>query len=122
MTEQQAPTPDDQDVDVVALEQLVLEDAKLAETAEHIEERRKQIRAELAKHYDAGTHDLAGHKVIVSQPGRLDTKALERDFPVAAYPQMYAAKLDTKAVRDNLAPALLDERYTTRGAKTVTIR
>ncbi|GAB2457784.1 hypothetical protein [Xylanimonas ulmi] len=108
--------------DTVALEQLVLEDAKLAEAEAAIKERRTQIRAVLATRFDVGTHDLAGRKVVVTRPGRLDAKAVEADFPVAAYPQLYAAALDTKAVRANLAPALIDEKYTARGAKTVTIK
>lgn len=108
--------------DTVELEQLVLEDAKLAETADAIAERRAQIRARLAKVLDAGTHDLAGHKVVVTQPGRLDAKALERDFPVAQHPEMYEAKLSTSAVRKQLAPAVLEEKYTTHGAKQVSIR
>lgn len=108
--------------DTVALEQLVLEDAKLAETEAAIKERRTQIRAALATRFDVGTHALAGRQVIVTQPGRLDTKALERDYPVATFPALYRAGLDTKAVRDQIAPAVLDDRYTTRGAKTVSIR
>lgn len=108
--------------ETVGLEQLVLEDAKLAESEDAIKERRAQIRARLAKVLDAGTHDLAGHKVVVSQPGRLDAKALERDFPVAQHPEMYEAKLSTSAVRKQLAPAVLEEKYTTHGAKQVSIR
>ena len=109
------------DLDVVALEQLVLEDTKLAENEERIKARRATIRSVLARHLDAGTTDLADHKVIVSTPARLDAKALGEAFPVAQHPELYKPTLDTSAVRHHLAPTVL-EQYTRAGSTTVTIR
>ncbi|MBE9924453.1 hypothetical protein G8C93_00915 [Cellulosimicrobium cellulans] len=109
------------DLDVVQLEQLVLEDTKLAEDEERIKARRATIRSVLARHLDAGTTDLADHKVIVSMPSRLDAKALGEAFPVAQHPELYKPALDTTAVRHHLSPAVL-EQYTRAGSTTVTIR
>ncbi|MBD5787133.1 hypothetical protein IF650_13175 [Cellulosimicrobium terreum] len=108
-------------LDVVALEQLVLEDTKLAEDEERIKARRATIRAVLAKNLDPGTTDLADHKVIVSTPARLDSKALGDAFPVGRHPELYKPALDTTAVRHHLSPAVLEE-YTRAGSTTVTIR
>lgn len=105
-----------------ALEQLVLEYTKLAETKEHVEERQAQIRAVLASKLDVDTHELAGRKVIVSAPERLDSKKLERAFPAAAYPQLYKTAIDTRAVRDNIAGVVLATEYTMTGSKTVQVR
>ena len=108
--------------DTTALEQLVLEDIKLADAEAHIKERRTQIRAVLATRLPGdGTHHLAGRKVIVSTPGRLDAKAIERDYPIAKFPHLYAAAVDTKAVRANLPPAVVADQYTTPGARQVRI-
>lgn len=107
--------------DVVDLEQLVIEDTKLAESEEQIKERRATIRATLARHLDVGTTTLAGHKIVVTQPSRLDPKALTLAFPVAQHPEMYEPKISTTAVREHVAPVDLAQ-YTTTGARTVTIR
>jgi hypothetical protein len=122
MSDHTTDSPTDDVDDVLADEQLVLEDTKLAEAAEQIKERRAQIKAALARRYDVGTHPLAGRQVIVSEPGRLDAKALERDYPITEHPELYEAKLSTAAVRGQIAAALLDAEYTTHGSKQVTIR
>lgn len=109
------------DFDIVQLEQLVLEDTKLAEDEERIKARRATIRSVLARHLDGGTTDLADHKVIVSTPARLDSTAITAAFPVAQHPELYKPALDTTAVRHHLSPAVL-EQYTRSGSTTVTIR
>lgn len=108
-------------LDVVALEQLVLEDTKLAEDEERIKARRATIRAVLARNLNAGTTDLADHKVIVSTPSRLDAKALAEAYPVTEHPELYKPAVDLDAVKHHLAPAVLDG-YRRAGSTTVTIR
>ena len=119
------PTTPDQtgltDDDILELEQLLAEDDKLAETIDHAEQRRKAIRAILAKRLPDGTKPLGGHKVIISTPSRLDSAALGRAYPVTAYPHLYEPKLSTSAVRDNIAKVEL-EKYTKPGARQVTIK
>jgi len=107
--------------DVVALEQILAEDAKLAETADRIAERRTQIRSILADKLPDGTTALAGRQVIISVPNRLDNAAIERAYPVTSYPHLYRPALDTKAVRDNIAPAQL-AALTKAGQRQVTVR
>lgn len=111
---------DDQD-EKVDDEQLVLEYAKLAETAEQIETRRKEIRTLLAHRYNVGTHHLAGHQVVVTRPGRLDPAAIAAAFPVTANPHLYKPVVDLDAVKDAIAPADL-EAFKKYGAKVVTLR
>lgn len=104
-----------------AVEALLAEYDNLAARVEQATERQAQIKALLAEQLPDGTTEAAGHKVIVTVPRRLDSKALERAYPVTAYPHLYAPALSTKAVRDNLAPVDL-EQYTTAGARQVSIR
>lgn len=114
-------TPDLTDDEILELEQLLVEDDKLAEAIDHAEQRRKAIRAILAKKLPDGTKTLGGHKVIISVPARLDAAALGRVYPVTAYPHLYEPKLSTSAVRDNIAPAVLAQ-YTKAGQRQVTIK
>jgi hypothetical protein len=117
MNENQTTRPQDVEDD----EQLVLELVKLAETIDQLEQRRKTIRAALARRYDVGTHDLAGHQVVVTRPGRLDTGALAAAHPVAERPELYRPAVDLDAVRHHIAPADL-EAFKTYGSKQVSIR
>jgi hypothetical protein len=114
-------TPDLTDDEILELEQLLAEDAKLAETITAASERRETIRAILGKRLPDGTTDLAGTKVIISTPHRLDSAALARAYPVTAYPHLYEPKISTKAVRDNVAPIELD-KYTKAGQRQVTVK
>lgn len=110
-------TPDE----VIVLEQLLAEDAKLAETADRIAQRRTEIRSLLGAKLPDGTTALGEAKVVISTLRRLDNAAIERAYPVAAYPHLYKPSLDTKAVRDNIAPVEL-AALTKAGTRTVTVR
>jgi hypothetical protein len=114
-------TPDLTDDEIVELEQLLAEDAKLAETIDHAENRRKTIRAILAKKLPDGTTPLGDRKVIITAPSRLDSAALGRAYPVTMYPHLYEPKLSTSAVRDNIAPVELD-KYTKTGSRQITVK
>ncbi|MFD2792559.1 hypothetical protein ACFS27_03260 [Promicromonospora vindobonensis] len=114
-------TPDLTDEEILELEQLLVEDDKLAETIDHAEQRRKAIRAILAKKLPDGTRALGGRKVIISVPARLDAAALGRDYPVTAYPHLYEPKLSTSAVRDNIAAVDL-AKYAKAGQRQVTVK
>ena len=103
------------------LEQLVLEDLKLRESEEAIKERRATIKAELAKHLSDGTHDLAGSKVIVSHPRRIDAKAAAAALPFTDRPELYKATLDTALLKRHLSPVDL-EAFQVEGNVTVTVR
>lgn len=108
-------------MDTIELEQLVLEDLKLREQEEAVKERRASIKALLADHLGDGTHDLAGNKVIITRPKRIDTKAVEAALPFTDNPGLYEAKLSTTRLKHFLSPAEL-ERYQVQGNPTVTVR
>lgn len=112
------------DLDVVALEQLVLEDTKLAEDEERIKARRATIRSVLARHLDAGTTDLADHQVIVTRPLRLTAEGkarFEQAYPVTQHPEFYRPEIQRDVVEEKLSPEEW-KSFKTPGAKQVTIR
>lgn len=108
-------------LDTIELEQLVLEDLKLREQEEAVKERRAQIKATLAEQLGDGTHDLAGNKVIVTRPRRLDTKAAEKALPFTDRPDLYEARISSALLKHHLSPAEL-EAFQTVGNPTVTVR
>lgn len=68
-----------------------------------------------------GTHEIAGTKVEVREYSRTDMKAIERDYPVGEYPQLWVMAIDGDAVKRQFSPAAL-EQYKVRGKKSVVIR
>ena len=99
---------------------LVTEYLANAETIEQLENRQKQIKEMLAELLpEGGTID--GHKVaIVAAPGRLDTKRLAAAFPPNEFPQLYKIAPDTTAIKQHVAPTVL-ESYKTYGQPQVRI-
>lgn len=97
--------------------------ATLKADAEYIADELERIDAQLIEWVggEPGTHDVAGVKVEVREYTRTDTKAIERDFPAAEYPQLYTRALDSAAVKAQFAPAAL-ERYRIKGKKSVVIK
>lgn len=110
--------------DVIA-KRLIERRATLAADAEFIASELEALDAQLLDLVGGvvGTHELGGSKVTVREYSRTDYAALEAKYPAAAYPQLYETKttLDQKAVKDQFAPAALDE-FKVRGKKSVTVK
>ena len=98
-------TPDEQ----IELEQLALEEAKLAEQAAAIAERRETIKHLLRDRLPLGTHRLGGCTVQVRAGSRrLDSGLLMREYPVARFPELYRPIIDVTQVRDRFSPRDLE--------------
>ncbi|KAB1647496.1 hypothetical protein F8O06_02850 [Pseudoclavibacter sp. CFCC 14310] len=117
MTETTATQATDEQLRALAIERLDLA-AEIAERKERIE----QIDEVLLQHITEPRTDLvAGFKVRIQQGARrIDAKKIEKAYPAAQYPGLYAAKLDTAAVKKQFAPAAL-EAFQTQSAPTVHI-
>lgn len=108
---------------ILEVEQLALEDVKLADEAQHIAERRDAIRARLLQiHPEPGTIPAGPYTVQVKRGARrLNAGRLEADYPVTQHPELYAPKVDTAAVKHHIAGAVLDAYYD-EGRPTVVIQ
>lgn len=107
--------------DLLELEQLAAEEAKLAADAAAIAERRETIKAILRDRLPVGTHDVAGYKVQVKAGARrLNSKRLTAAYPFDRAPELYSVALDTAKVKDHVAPAHLIDFYDA-GAPTVVV-
>lgn len=107
--------------DLHRLEQLALERTKVAADRDALAERVKEIDHLLAAALQDGRNTVGDHTVTVTHPQRLNTTALEAAYPVTKYPHLYAAKLDTAAVKEHLAPADL-QAFKTVGTPTVRVK
>lgn len=99
---------------------LVQHRLKLAEEAHNLDQLRKEYDQKIAELTGPGTTTIDDHKITVTAPRRLNTKALEDAYPVLDHPHLYSPKLDTKKVNQAFAPDALEE-YKTTGAPQVRI-
>lgn len=104
-----ATTPEDQ----AALElSLVNEAVSLQAQAEQIKERLDEIKIQLINKKAPGTHTIGDHKVqIRAGVRRLSSTRLAKDFPAETFPQLYKNSFDTAAVKNEFAPAALEQYY-----------
>ena len=111
-------TPEEQ----AELEQLALEETKLAADADAIATRREQIKAILRDRLPVGTHTAGPYTIqIRAGAARLDTDALMAAYPVVSNPGFYRPALVTAEVRKRIAPVDL-EPFTVHGNPTVVVR
>lgn len=103
------------------LEQLVAERADLTGRRSDLDDRIKEIDSILTAQLDVETHEIGDYKVIVTQPRRLDSKALAEAFPVAKFPEYYAAAISTEAVKADISPNALAQ-FQTVGRKQIRIK
>lgn len=90
---------------------------EISQRQEELDELKRQILDACAP----GTYPAGALKVTVKRgASRLDAKRLEKDYPAASYPQLYASRLDVKLVRAAFAPVAL-EAYQTAGSPQVTV-
>ncbi|UOE45912.1 hypothetical protein [Agromyces larvae] len=91
-------------------ERLLNERAVLREQADRISQRLTLIDDAL-RALGHGSHAVGPWKVQVQTNRRLDTAALASQFPAESNPHLYKAALDTEAIKQHLAPAVLDAYY-----------
>lgn len=102
-------------------EALVKEYVRLQEQAEHIDQQKDAIKAEL-RTLGEGSHDIAGVKVSVTPNRRIDAKLVEQQYPIAQHNELYTAKPDPAKIRQHLAPIRVEQLMTESGESKVTIR
>ncbi|MDY6054372.1 hypothetical protein [Micrococcus sp.] len=85
--------------------------------------RRTDLEKVLIHELGNGTHTVAGLKVQISTPRQLDKKLFADTFPPATRPDLYVFEptLNMDAVKDQFAPAQLDE-FKTDGTTRLTLR
>lgn len=92
-------------------------DAKIAE----LTERKTQINDELVDTLGDGTWTCDDTRIIISRRKMLNVKKLATDYPATEYPTLYKLAIDNDRVKQEFAPAAL-EQYQTLSAPTVTFR
>lgn len=102
-------------LDIVVDEYLALK-TEIDTRNSRLKELRDQILTTLP---DGGT--VGDHKVTVSRPKSVDWAKVEASFPADVYPQIYGQALDRDAVKNFVAPAVLND-YTTEGSPRVTVK
>ncbi|QJC22025.1 hypothetical protein [Arcanobacterium buesumense] len=90
----------------------------LKEASENIKQQMEIIKQQLGQALPEGGK-VSGHNVTWTKP-RLNTTALAKDFTPETNPELYKQTIDSKAVSQHLAPAVLDKYRT--GTPTITIR
>jgi hypothetical protein len=104
------------------IEQLVIEYSSLTELKNDTDARLAAIRETLAAELALGTHNIADRKVIIAIRNGLDKQAIATAYPATDYPTLYSTEIDTKAARNQIAPAELKDKFTIPGPVTVTVR
>lgn len=103
-------------------EQLAARWAQIKTELEALKLEEDQIKFELAK-LDTGTHQLGDYKIQVQAPRRtLNKQKLAAAFPADQYPTMYSLQLDTKAVKDQVAPTVLNQYMDTATSPVVVLK
>lgn len=105
----------------MTIEQLVDQALKLRAEREQITTLLDAVNQQIAELLPTGG-DIDGHKVNVTYRRSLNTKTLEKDYPVGTHPELYDMKISTTKIRKNFAPTALENYTTTSSTPTVTIR
>lgn len=113
--QEQAPT-------AVDVEALAAEYANAAAAAQPYLDTMADIKAKLLEALPVGTHPAGPLSVQVKAGARtLDAKKLEAAFPLADNPLFYKQTLDTNAVKQFVAPIVL-EQYQRQNAPSLVIK
>lgn len=114
-----APATEDQGVDVEAL---AAEYANAAAAAQPYLDAMADIKARLLGALPVGTHPAGPLTVQVKAGARtLDTKKLEQAYPLVDNPLFYKQTLDTNAVKQFVAPVVL-EQFQRQNAPSLVIK
>lgn len=88
------------------------EASTLTAQAEQIKERLDTIKTILVNNAGTGTHTLGAHKVQIRVGvRRLNSSRLTAAYPADQYPQLYKQAIDTTAIKNQFAPAALEDFY-----------
>lgn len=122
-TETSTPTPAPAQADpAIDLEALALEYAAAAEAAQPFLDKMADIKARLLEALPLGSYQAGPLTVQVKAGARtLDAKKLEAAYPLADNPLFYKATLDTAAVKNLVAPIVL-EQYMRQNQTSVVIK
>ncbi|WP_054953061.1 hypothetical protein [Flaviflexus massiliensis] len=101
------------------INEIVAEYAALKAQADRDQKRLKELRAQILNVLPDGG-SAGEYQVNVSRPKTMDWAKVEAAFPASAYPQIWTA-LDRDAVKDHVAPAILDT-FTTEGSPRMTVK
>ncbi len=102
---------------MTTIEDYVARRVELKEQIERYEQEVQLIDERLREAFDFGNNDAGEWTVQVQHNRRLNTAAIEAAFPVAQFPHLYRPAVDTAAVKENLAPVVLDQYYSEGTAK-----
>lgn len=75
------------------------------------EKRKKELEAEILLIQPEGGIELKDVNLSISETWRLDNEAIERDFPVTEYPDLYKLSVDTAQVRAHISAVQLRKSY-----------
>lgn len=103
-------------------EQLAHRWAQIKTEIETLKLEEDQIKDQLAR-LDVGKHQLGAYTVQVQAPRRtLNRHKFASAFPADQYPTMYSLQLDTKQVKDQVAPTVLNQYMDTAPAPVVVLK
>ncbi|WP_279059482.1 hypothetical protein [Mobiluncus curtisii] len=103
-------------------EQLATRWAQIKTELETLKLEEDQIKDQLAR-LDVGKHQLGAYTVQVQAPRRtLNRHKFAEAFPADQYPTMYSLQLDTKQVKDQVAPTVLNQYMDTAPAPVVVLK
>lgn len=103
-------------------EQLAARWAQIKTELETLKLEEDQIKDQLAR-LDVGKHQLGAYTVQVQAPRRtLNKHKFTEAFPADRYPGMYSLQLDTKAVKDQVAPTVLNQYMDTAASPVVVLK
>lgn len=104
------------------LEQLAQRWAQIKDHINTLQEEEDEIKTKVSQ-LGVGTHPAGAWKIQVQAPRRtLNKKRFQEAFPVETFPSMYSRQLDTKAVKQQLAPATLEQYMDTASSPVVTLK
>lgn len=103
-------------------EKLTARWVEIREQLEQLKLEEDQIKTQLA-HLDVGTHEIGAWKVQVQAPRRtLNKTRVAAAFPAEQYPSMYSMQLDPKAVKQQVAPTVLEQYMETATSPVIVLK
>lgn len=92
-------------------EELVARRVHINEQIDRLTQEKQQIDEKLREEHDLGKHEVGDWTLTVRANRRLNAQRFEQRFPVAQYPHLYRAAVDSAALKDNFAPVDLEQFY-----------
>lgn len=102
-------------------EAMVKEYVRLQEQKEHIDQQMDAIKTEL-RTLGAGSHPIAGVTVSVTPNRRIDNARVTSLYPFDSHPELYKLTPDSKLIRENLPPKVVDSLMHEVGEPRVAVK